>query len=162
MSSVVKVGIADLKVGKPPQLLRTTGLGSCVGIVLYDKWKKTAAMAHIMLPDSGLAKGATFHPAKFADTAVNALLQTMTSEGSGIYPLKAKIAGGAQMFQLAAANEMMRIGPRNIEAVKQHLSRIGVDIISEDVGGTFGRTIQFSPLTETLTVRTVNGMTQKI
>ena len=36
--------------------IRTSGLGSCVGVVLYDEAKKIAGMVHIMLPDSSLGK----------------------------------------------------------------------------------------------------------
>ena len=38
--------------------------------------------------------------------------------------LKAKMAGGAQMFQFASGGDMMRIGPRNVEAVRKELSRL--------------------------------------
>lgn len=34
---VVKVGIADMNIIKPPYTIRTTGLGSCVGVVIYDE-----------------------------------------------------------------------------------------------------------------------------
>ncbi len=48
----MKVGIADYKIGTSPQKLITLGLGSCVGIALYDKVKKVGGLSHIMLPDS--------------------------------------------------------------------------------------------------------------
>ncbi len=32
----IKVGIADLNVGKNPDKIITVGLGSCIGIALYD------------------------------------------------------------------------------------------------------------------------------
>ena len=34
---VVKVGIADMNIVKAPDTIRTSGLGSCVGVVLYDE-----------------------------------------------------------------------------------------------------------------------------
>ena len=37
---VIKVGIADMNVVKTPHAIRTTGLGSCVGLILYDEYKK--------------------------------------------------------------------------------------------------------------------------
>ena len=74
-SQVVKVGLADMKIAKAPDTIRTSGLGSCVGVVLYDLTKKVCGMAHIMLPDSSLARGATVHPAKFADTAIPGLIR---------------------------------------------------------------------------------------
>ncbi|MBS7528422.1 hypothetical protein KHM83_17175, partial [Fusibacter paucivorans] len=36
MSTMVKVGMADLKVTEYPNALTTLGLGSCVGICLYE------------------------------------------------------------------------------------------------------------------------------
>ena len=37
---VIRVGMADLKVAQHPAILTTLGLGSCVGIVLYDIKRK--------------------------------------------------------------------------------------------------------------------------
>ncbi|MEG0260458.1 MAG: chemotaxis protein CheD, partial [Lysinibacillus sp.] len=39
---VVKVGIAQMDVAKMPDTIRTSGLGSCVGVILYDESKKIA------------------------------------------------------------------------------------------------------------------------
>lgn len=36
---VIKVGIAQLDIVKMPDTIRTSGLGSCVGVVLYDETK---------------------------------------------------------------------------------------------------------------------------
>ena len=49
---VVKVGIADMNIAKAPNTIRTSGLGSCVGVVLYDERSKIAGLIHVMLPDS--------------------------------------------------------------------------------------------------------------
>ena len=46
----INVGIGDLTVSKAPFILETRGLGSCVGVTLYDNKKKIGALAHIMLP----------------------------------------------------------------------------------------------------------------
>ena len=42
VQSVVRVGIADMNIAKSPHTIRTSGLGSCVGVVLYDSSKKIA------------------------------------------------------------------------------------------------------------------------
>src|SRR5699024_12495837 len=70
--------------------------------------------------------------------------------------LKAKLAGGAQMFQHHHSTDIMRIGPRNIEAVQERLKTHQIPITAKDVGGTSGRTIEFDPLTNQLKIRTVN------
>lgn len=46
MSAVIKVGMADYKVGSGPDKLLTLGLGSCIGQSLSDKKKKQGGMAH--------------------------------------------------------------------------------------------------------------------
>ena len=52
MDKNIKVGMADYKVASGEEVLITLGLGSCVGVVIYDSSKKIAGMAHIMLPSS--------------------------------------------------------------------------------------------------------------
>jgi chemotaxis protein CheD len=160
--TVVKVGIADMKIVKIPQLIRTSGLGSCVGVVIYDFERKLAGLAHVMLPESSLAKGQSFNPAKYADTAVQALVSHLKAKGAKAGTLKAKIAGGAQMFQFTAANELMRIGPRNVEAVKNELNRLNIRLVSEDVGGNSGRTIEFNPMNGMLLIKSVNSGIKEI
>ncbi|AND39415.1 MULTISPECIES: chemotaxis protein CheD [Cytobacillus] len=153
---VVKVGIADMNIVKTPSLIRTSGLGSCVGVVLYDLSAEIAGLAHIMLPDSSLAKGASFNSAKYADTAIRDLVSLLAKGGARPSGLKAKIAGGAQMFKYSSGSDLMRIGPRNVEAVKQELSFLKIAILGEDVGGHSGRTIEFNPQSGELMIRTVN------
>jgi chemotaxis protein CheD len=156
MGEVVKVGMADLNIAKPPQTIRTSGLGSCVGIILYDEKVNVSGMAHIMLPDSSYARAGVLNRAKYADTAIDDLLDILSKEGVAKYRIKAKIAGGAQMFKFSSNNEAMRIGPRNVEAVKHILEKLKIPIIYEDVGGSSGRTIEFDPMTSLLEIRTVN------
>ncbi len=48
----IKVGIADLNLVLDPGTIMTIGLGSCIGIALYDRSLKVAGLSHIMLPDS--------------------------------------------------------------------------------------------------------------
>ncbi|MFC4184578.1 chemotaxis protein CheD [Saccharococcus thermophilus] len=154
---IVKVGIADMNVVRAPNLIRTSGLGSCVGVVIFDVMKEVAGLAHVMLPDSSLARSKIMNPAKYADTAVEALIKLVLEAGGRKGMLKAKIAGGAQMFSFPSqSSDMMRIGARNVEAVKWQLNRFRIPIVAEDVGGSSGRTIEFNPQTGMLSIRTVN------
>lgn len=153
---LVTVGIADLKFVESPHTIRTSGLGSCVGIVIYDLSKQIAGLAHIMLPDSSLSKQANINTYKYADTAIAYLLRYLQARGVSRFQLKAKIAGGAQMFPNQLTSEVMRIGPRNIESVEALLKKNNIPIVASDVGGNSGRTIVFNPQTGALTIRTVN------
>ncbi|ADH99275.1 chemotaxis protein CheD [Salisediminibacterium selenitireducens] len=162
MSNVIKVGMADLNVVKPPDTIRTSGLGSCVGVIIYDERAKVAGMAHVMLPDSSYARNDKINRAKYADTAMEDLVDRVVAIGASKTRLKAKLAGGAQMFNFSSSNEAMRIGPRNAEAVKEHLKIYRIPVIYEDTGGSSGRTIEFDPESSELEIRTVNKGVVKV
>ena len=133
--------MADLNVTRAPGMLTTLGLGSCVGIALYDPHTKIAGLAHIMLPDSTKIENNS-NPAKFADTAMAKLIQEMTKMGANKGHIRAKIAGGAQMFALNAKNDEMRIGDRNVEATLRLLKQYTIPLIAYEVGANFGRTVE--------------------
>jgi chemotaxis protein CheD len=154
MSEMIKVGMADLNVCTSPNALTTLGLGSCVGIVLYDPIRKIAGLVHVMLPDSTKILN-NENKAKFADTGIDALIFEMLKIGADRRALIAKIAGGAQMFAFSNNNEMMRIGDRNVEATKLKLQQLGISIKAEDTGSNYGRTIEFYPETGGLLIKSV-------
>lgn len=156
LATVVRVGISDLNIVTAPGTIRTSGLGSCVGAVIYDLQNKIAGLAHVMLPDSSLTKQENFNRFKYADTAIPYLIDLLIKNGAKRYALKAKIAGGAQMFSFSSDSQIMRIGPRNVEAVRKVLKEHNIPIVAEDVGGSSGRTIEFDPETGKLKIRTVN------
>lgn len=157
----IKVGIADLKVAKVPDRLITIGLGSCVGIALIDKVSGVGGLAHIMLPDSTKFNKVN-NDIKFADLAIPILINKMRDMGANIRNLRAKIAGGASMFNFSDSKINMDIGDRNSKAVKEILRSFSIPLDSEDVGGTKGRTITFDTLTGELYVRTVGEGTKTI
>ena len=144
MADMIKVGMADLNICHAPDAITTLGLGSCVGVALYDKPKKLAGLVHVMLPDSTQVRQ-NQNRAKFADTGIDYLIEQMEKEGALKSRLTAKIAGGAQMFAFSTNNDMLRVGERNVEAVKAKLRKLGIHILAEDTGLNFGRTVEFYP-----------------
>lgn len=147
--------MAEYKAAKSPATLITLGLGSCVGVVLYDKIKKVGGLAHIMLPDSNLSSQKNYNPGKFADTAIDALINDMIKLGVNRSNIVSKIAGGAQMFKIKSENNVMQIGKRNVEAVKAKLNQLNIKLLAEDVEGNYGRTIEFFCETGELTIKTI-------
>ncbi|SHJ43905.1 chemotaxis protein CheD [Tepidibacter formicigenes] len=159
-NNVIKVGMAEYKTGKENDVLITLGLGSCVGIVLYDKFRKIGGMAHIMLPSSKEIKNNS-NKAKFADTALEELLKELIKMGASKSSLIAKIAGGAQMFNISIKSNTLNIGKRNVIAVKEKLSEYRIAIKGEDVLGNHGRTIEFNCNNGELSIKTI-GKGKKI
>jgi chemotaxis protein CheD len=160
--TIVKIGMADLNIIVHIGCLKTTGLGSCVGVTLYDPRTKIAGMAHVMLPNSEIAKEGMLNKAKYADTAIPELISRMIAAGAAQSRLEAKLAGGAQMFAFAGSQDSMRIGPRNVESCTVILKQLGIPIRGEDTGGNFGRTIEFYNDTGVLMLRTVQQGVKEI
>lgn len=154
MNGMIKVGMADMNVCTNPNALTTLGLGSCVGIVLYDKVSKVSGLVHVMLPDSTKIRK-NENQAKFADTGIDGLIDMMVKLGANKRNLTAKIAGGAQMFAFTSNNDMLRIGERNVVATKEKLQSLGIKIMAEDTGLSYGRTIEFYSETGQLYIKSV-------
>lgn len=134
----ITVNVADFGVGQGDAVLVTSGLGSCVAIVLFEARSKTAALAHVLLPDVDYARG-SINPAKFASTAVPLLVAEMRRAGAR-GRLVAKLAGGARMFG-SLLSSGVNMGERNVEASRKALAAAGIAIVGEDVGGEHGRSI---------------------
>jgi len=152
--TVIKVGMADLKVIKAPGILTTLGLGSCVGIALYDNANKIAGLAHAMLPFSNeIIKNE--NKAKFVDSGIKLLIEKMIEKGAKKENIVAKIVGGSQMFSYNMECSILKIGERNVMAAKMILKNEKIKIISEDTGGNYGRTIQFDSQDGSVIVKTI-------
>ena len=143
MGNVIKVGMADLKVAKSPDTLTTLGLGSCIGLTLYDPVVKVGGMVHYMLPDSTQLKNNT-NIAKFGDTGVKELLRQILAFGANQRRLVAKIAGGAKMFEVSGLSSVGNVGDRNTEQAIQMLKQLGIPLIAQDTGLNFGRTVELN------------------
>lgn len=154
MSVVHKVGMADLKICSSPDVLSTLGLGSCIGICLYDPGTKVSGLAHIMLPSSESIKNNS-NIAKFADTAIVKLIDDMVKAGANRRRLVGKIAGGAQMFAFSSQNDSMKVGQRNAESVRRILKEQNIPILADDTGGNYGRTIEFYSDNGKLLIKTI-------
>ncbi|MGI6587763.1 MAG: chemotaxis protein CheD [Peptococcia bacterium] len=151
----VRIGIAEFKIARTPVSILTTGLGSCVGICLWDPFIKIGGMVHIMLPDSKQGRN-VINRAKYADSGVELLIEELCKNGAREGRLVAKIAGGAQMFNFPNTNEMMKIGNRNIVAVKNVLKINKIKLLAEDTGGNYGRTIEFFTENGQLLVKSIH------
>ncbi len=161
MGNMIKVGMADLNVCVSPDAITTLGLGSCVGIALRDPVTKIGGLAHIMLPDSTTIRNNTNIP-KFADTGIEELVRQIVAKGANRGRLVAKIAGGAQMFAFQSQNEMVRVGERNVEATKKKLAQLKIQVLAEDTGKNYGRTVIFYPETGDFIIRAVGKKEYKI
>ena len=160
-----------------PNNLITSGVGSCLIVTLYDPKHQIGALAHTMLPLSPTQS--TKHNAKlpgslsceslpgqqaclvagqvsakvkntiYIDVAIDEMLQRMLIQGAKREDLEAKIIGGANMFPSFDSN----IGKDNVLSAREELKKKGIRIVGECVGGSQGRSVEFSPTTGVVTVK---------
>ena len=141
--------MGQIAVGQGEGILRSL-LGSCIGLVLYDRRLKVGGLAHIVLPK---ANGVPELPGKFADTAVPALIRHLQNlVAAEKLKLSAKIAGAANMF---GTNGVLTIGEQNIKAIEQILSEQRIPIIARHLGGEQGRRLALNLATGIVTVEIV-------
>jgi chemotaxis protein CheD len=159
----IAVAIGQWAVAAAPAKIQTL-LGSCVGVVLYDRSARLGGVAHIVLPS---AHGAVDHPGKYADTAIPGMIADFnrrlgSKAGSR---LTAKLVGGANMFQIESSvyeNSRLNIGQRNQEAIEQILTELAIPILARDVGGTSGRRLTLDTASGTVTIRVPGGADYEI
>ncbi len=149
-AETVTVHMAEIGYAHDGASLKTT-LGSCVGIILRDRDRKVAGLAHVMLP-CRLRAGDP--PGKYADSAIPALLAGVESRGARRAALEAWLVGGACMFPVEN-DGLGSIGGRNVEESRRLLAALGVPVVREEVGGSCGRTMTFAASTAALEIRTL-------
>lgn len=160
-AEVVSVAIGQWAVAGAPARLRTL-LGSCVGVVLYDRIDQLGGLAHIVLPS---ARGAIDHPGKYADTAIPALVAEFERRlGTRARTrLTAKLAGGASMFQVdAPADSALNIGRRNQEAIETILGELRIPVLARDLGGTAGRRLTLDTVSGIVAIKVPGGADYEI
>lgn len=159
--ATIKVGMADLNLCKSPDMITTLGLGSCIGIALYDPVTKIGGLAHIMLPDSTQMRNNS-NTAKFADTGIEELVKKMVAAGASKTRLVAKIAGGAKMFEVSGLSEIGNVGERNAQASRAKLKQLGIPLKAEDTGLNYGRTVELYTETGEFRIKSVGKTIKSI
>lgn len=148
------VNLGEVKFSQNEDILVCYGLGSCVGVVIYDTYIKIAAMAHIVLPTDPKADQNTqttsyfavdISPARYADSGMWYLFESLLKKGAQKNNLKAKIAGGASVLAIPIFDKdsNAEIGQRNLSVVKKVLGELKIPLVAEDIGGNKGRTMRF-------------------
>lgn len=140
---IVKVGLAQFKIGEAPLKMVTMALGSCLGIVLYDGNSRVGALAHVMHPWRSKVRN-NVNRAKFVDSAIEMMLIRMIKSGADKKHITAKLFGGARMFQhVVGSRGVMQIGEENVASARQTLALNNIPIVAESTGGEKGRSIHF-------------------
>jgi len=141
--NTVEVRMGDMQIASAPARLVTRALGSCLGITLYNSVRKLGAMAHPMLPDIDKARMKS-NPHRYVNSVIRKMVEDLEKLGITKNNLTAKLFGGAHMFSFITADSILNVGEKNIAMAKAVFEESAVKIVAEEVGGTFGRTIELN------------------
>ena len=146
--------MGEARVGRAPTVFETSGVGSCLVIVMHDPVAQVGGMAHAMLPgSSGQRPETPLNALRYVEDAIDALLSGLSELGADRQRLTAKIVGGASMFSLYEHADHA-IGRSNVDTAKQKLHAEGIAISGEETGGQIGRSVQFDTASGICSVQT--------
>lgn len=161
MLNTLAVGLGEMQISRSPQdVLVAYGLGSCVGVGMYDPVAHIAGMLHAVLPTH--PNGTNDQSPKYVDSGVLALLVQMLRSGAERHRLVVRMAGGANMLVAPGFSQTFNIGSRNVDAAYATLASLNLRIASQEVGGNTGRTLRFYVADGRMTIRTIGNQEREI
>ncbi|MEI7987786.1 MAG: chemotaxis protein CheD [Chloroflexota bacterium] len=157
MNNIV-VGLGEVKISNNPNdILVAYGLGSCLGIAMYDPVTHVAGMVHAVLPSCDDTTEINEACSKYVCCGLEVLLQKMLRAGALRTRIVIRMAGGANMLASTTFSDVMNIGFRNIESSRRKLSEMKFKIAGEEVGGNIGRTVRFYVADGRMAIRMMGG-----
>jgi len=117
-----------------------TILGSCVAICLWDKRMRAGGMNHFLLP---VSRRRQVDSLRFAEPATRVLLEKLQGLGCRASNLRAKIFGGAAIFQ-NRDRYAASLGAQNVAAAVHLMKNAGIPVIAQETGGAQGRKVIFN------------------
>lgn len=149
----IKVSIAEHAVATAGTLT-TSGLGSCLGVAIYDPEHGVGSLLHPMLPHRN--GDGSRPPERFVDSGIDLVVEALLDAGGTRHTLRAKVTGGAAVVDFGT-DDGESIGDRNVAAAEETLAEHGIEIVGRDVGGDCGRTMRVDAATGAARVKRTDG-----
>ena len=135
------VGLGEIKTSRNANdVLVAYGLGSCVGVGVYDPQVKVAGLLHAVLPER--LNGTEPASPKYVDSGLMGLISQVEKEGADRRRLIVWLTGGANMLTAPGFKQTLNIGERNVVAALAGLATLNLKIRAQEVGGHVGRTVR--------------------
>jgi chemotaxis protein CheD len=138
-SQTITVIQGDFAVSSDPNVIMSTVLGSCVAVCLFEPQAAVGGMNHFLLAGSNQTSSDDL---KYGVNAMELLINRVLRAGGERRLLRAKLFGGARMTE-----HSRDIGQSNAVFARDFLDQEGIVCVSESLGGTQARRVQFTPST---------------
>jgi chemotaxis protein CheD len=153
---IAKLLPGDFYVTKEDEVLDTV-LGSCVSACIRNPKTGVGGMNHFMLPHPKGEGGDSWNAiagtaTRYGSASMEQLINKILSGGGLRSDLEVKIFGGARV--LAATTD---VGQHNVIFVREFLKQEGLKIVSQDVGSTTPRHVQYFPLSGRVRIKHLAG-----
>lgn len=150
------VDVSEIEVSKGNVVFTCEGIGSCVGVCVYDSVAEIGGMVHVMLPKA-IPGEVDLKAGMYVDTAIPALIELMVSKGADANRLVFAIAGGAQVLGGAGSESDWNVGALNATAIQKAIEDHSLRCLAQDLGGSEGRTISFCVSSGEIRIATIGG-----
>lgn len=124
-------------IGKGPDIVIATLLGSCVACCLWDPEAQVGGMNHMLL---ATATGVDRTQTLSGINAMEVLINDMVKVGAVRSRIMAKAFGGARMIM-----GLSDIGSENATFTLAYLRQEGIPIVTQSLGGRQARNVRFWP-----------------
>jgi len=160
-SYVVKILPGEYYVTRYDEIL-TTVVGSCVSACIRDNVQRIGGMNHFMLPThiSSLEKWENTYAStasRYGSVAMEQMINEILKYGGKRQNLEVKLFGGGRIV-----GNMINIGQRNIEFVKDYVKLENLVLLAEDLGDIYPRKILYYPNNGRVRVKKLRAMEQSI
>lgn len=124
------VSAGNIILGKDEGIIVSTPLGSCIAVCAYDATKKTGGMAHVMLPGKSL-DSMRDDKYKYAENAINSLIEQLIENGAQRSNLKISLLGGANVLRKEGDTFVKDL----IDSVLSIVSTLQLMVVETSLGG---------------------------
>lgn len=150
--SIARILPGDYYVTCEDEMLDTV-LGSCVSACIRNPRLLIGGMNHFMLPRPSGTGNDTWEDlagraTRYGSASMEQLINRILSAGGARQDLEVKIFGGGRVL-----SSLTDIGDHNLRFVREFLRHEGLKILSEDVGDTCSRHVQYFPRSGRVRVR---------
>ena len=130
----IDVFTGRVSVSIKPVILRAMAIGSCIAVVAYDRHKKIGGLAHIMLPGRSPSEDSEDRT-KYAEDAIDILLDTTKKLGAGKEDLEINLVGGADVIGEGS------ISGEVVGSVLDYLKKLGIEPKNKKTDGAKRRSV---------------------
>ncbi len=128
-------------------------LGNCVAVTFFDRASSFGGMNQFVFPKTDRREDMT---AQYGNVGIRALFRMLLEMGASRDGLVAQIIGGSECRIFNDDG----LGLKNVHLARVVLEKLGVPVVSEDVGGSMGRKVIYHTGTNEMAVFKVDSLRQ--